>query len=272
MVLEYPIGVSGTLTRVLETGAGSSTAVFLHGLGARADRWRRNLEAIADAGYRCLALDLPGHGFASKTPDFDYSVPGFADFVLAILKALEVDRFHLIGTSLGGHVSGWIAAHHPGQVASLAMVGTLGLVPIGREAGAAIRDSVRATGRADIENKLKFVLHDPAEVTSGWIEEEYRINNSPGADGAFERLGDYIAEEVDQHNVGEKLAGLKERPPIMLVWGRQDGAVPPSVGEKGRALLGDVPLLMIDPAGHAPYFEQPGQFNGPVIDFLQQAG
>ena len=272
MILEYPVGANGTLTRVLETGSGRSTVVFLHGLGARADRWRRNLQAVADAGHRCLALDFPGHGFAGKSNEFDFSVPGLADFVMGVLATLEVDRFHLIGTSLGGHVGGWIAAHHPDRVASLVMVGTLGLVPIGREAGAAIRDSVRATERDDIERKLKFVLCDAAEVTPGWVEEEYRVNNSPGADAAFARLGDYVAEEIDQHNVGDQLAELKERIPIMLIWGRQDGAVPPSVGEQGRAVLGDVPLLMIDPAGHAPYFEQPAQFNPPVIEFLRNAG
>jgi len=272
MILEYPLGANGTLTRVLETGEGSKTVVFLHGLGARADRWRRNLDAVADAGYRCLAPDFPGHGLADKPQDFDYSVPGFADFTMAILEALEVDRFHIVGTSLGGHVGGWIAARHPDRVASLVMVGTLGLVPIGREAGAAIRDSVKATERDDIDKKLKFVLHDAAEVTPGWIEEEYRVNNSPGADAAFARLGDYVAEEIDQHNIGDKLAELKGQIPVMLVWGRQDGAVPPSVGEQGRAILGDVPLLMIDPAGHAPYFEQPQQFNAPVIEFLKNAG
>jgi 2-hydroxy-6-oxonona-2,4-dienedioate hydrolase len=272
MVMEYPVGANGTLTRVLETGQGDNVVVFLHGLGARADRWRRNLDVVAAAGFRCLAMDFPGHGFASKSVDFDYSVPGLAAFVRVILETLGIAKCHLVGTSLGGHVSGWIAAHHPEQVRSLTMVGTLGLVPIGAEAGAAIRDSVRATGREDIERKLKFVLENEDEVTPEWVEEEFRINNSPGADAGFERLGDYIAEEVDQHNVGDQLATLKDQLPIMLVWGRQDGAVPMSLGEQGNKLLGGVPLVIVDPAGHAPYFEQPDQFNGPVIDFLSAAG
>ena len=272
MTIEYPLGAGGTLTRILEAGRGDDAVVFIHGLGARADRWRRNLGAFADAGYRCLALDLPAHGFADKTTKFPYGVPGFADFVLGILDQLDLRSVHIIGTSLGGHVGGWIVCHAPERVRSLTMVGSLGLVPIGREAGDNIRRSVRATDRPDIENKLKFVLFDHSAITADWIEEEYRINNSPGAAESFERLGDYIAEEVDQHNIGEMLAQSIGRIPVLLVWGRDDKAVPLSVGEAGKALLGDVELFVIDEAGHAPYFEQPDQFNRAALNFLGQSG
>ena len=268
MTIEYPLGAGGTLTRILEAGRGDDAVIFIHGLGARADRWRRNLGVFAEAGYHCFALDLPGHGFAGKTTAFPYGVPGFADFVGAIMDKLGLGRVHMVGTSLGGHIAGWIACHAPERVRSLVLVGSLGLVPIGAEAGDNIHRNVKATDRPDIENKLKFVLYDPSIITPEWIEEEYRINNSPGAADSFARLGDYIAEEVDQHNVGENLAEVSGGVPVMLVWGRQDKAVPLSVGEQGKALLGDANLLVIDEAGHAPYFEQAEQFNGAVLKFL----
>ena len=201
MAIEYPLGVSGLHTRVIEAGAGERAVLFVHGLGARADRWRRNLEVFAESGYRAIAIDLPGHGFASKRHDFDYSVPGFAAFVREVLAALELRSAALVGTSLGGHVSAYLACQSPANVRALVLVGALGLVPIGPEAGAAIRDGVRATGRADVERKLRFVLHDPAAITPEWVEEEWRINNSPGAAEAFARLGDYVAGGIDEHQV-----------------------------------------------------------------------
>ena len=272
MTIEYPLGVSGWLTRIIEAGHGDRPVLFIHGLGARADRWRRNLDVFADAGYRAVAVDLPGHGFASKTGDFDYSVPGFAGFVRGVMDALGLQSAILVGTSLGGHVSAYLACESPNRVRALVLVGSLGLVPIGSEAGAAIRDSVRATGRADIENKLKFVICDHTTITPEWIEEEWRINNSPGAARAFARLGDYIAGGVDAHNVGTRLATAAQGIPMLLVWGAKDRAVPPGIGRQGRALLGDTRLLVIDGAGHVPYFEQSTTFNREVLSFLEDAG
>ena len=226
----------------------------------------------AQSGYRAIAIDLPGHGFASKAGDFDYSVPGLARFVRGAMDALELQSAAFVGTSLGGHVSAYVTCESPNHVTALVLVGALGLVPIGSEAGAVIRDSVRATGRTDIEHKLKFVIHDHSAITPEWIEEEWRINNSPGAAQAFARLGDYIAGGVDEHNVGTRLATVAGGVPLLLVWGAADRAVPLSIGRQGRALLGDTRLCVIERAGHAPYLEQARTFNREVLSFLDGGG
>ena len=69
-MITYPFALGDQYTRVLEQGTGPKTIVLVHGLGARADRWRRNIGPLADAGYRRVAFDLAGHGFASKDSDF----------------------------------------------------------------------------------------------------------------------------------------------------------------------------------------------------------
>ena len=68
VIIAYPFGVNGVTLRVLEAGAGTETVVFLHGLGARADRWRLNMPPLATAGFRAFALDFPGHGFSERAP------------------------------------------------------------------------------------------------------------------------------------------------------------------------------------------------------------
>ncbi len=267
-MIEYPFAAGETMTRVIEAGDGDRHVVFIHGLGARADRWRRNLDHFADAGYHGYAIDLPGHGFARKGAGFDYGVPGYVDFVLSFLDAMEIDRAAFVGTSLGGHVSAAVACREPARVKALVLVGTLGLAPIGAEAGRAIGDSVRDTSREAIADKLKFVLADPGAITPSWIDEEFRINNSPGAAESFARLGDYLAEEVDRDVVGEQIQALAHDLPIMLVWGTEDRAVPLSVGERAQALLEGVALYKMERAGHAPYFERPEAFNSEVLEFL----
>ena len=51
-IIGYPFAAGATPTRVLECGSGERNLVLIHGLGARADRWRSNLEPLAEAGYR----------------------------------------------------------------------------------------------------------------------------------------------------------------------------------------------------------------------------
>lgn len=272
-MIAYPLGVGNWRTRVLEAGTGPRALVFVHGLGARADRWRANLDALARAGYHCHALDLPGHGFADKGPGFGYGVPGFATFVLDLMDTLGVPEAALIGTSLGGHVAAWAACERPARVRALVLVGATGLAPLGEVERQTIARNVGDRSREGAERKLRFVVGDRTLITPEWVEEEYRINTSPGAEETFNRLARYFVDPggVVRHGVGERLAALGDRIPILLVWGKADQAVPVSVGEQAAAMLGGGRLITIDGAGHLPYLEKADEFNRTVLEFLERA-
>jgi 2-hydroxy-6-oxonona-2,4-dienedioate hydrolase len=268
--IAYPLEVAGHLTRIIEAGDGDNVVLFIHGLGARADRWRGTVERVGEKGYRAIAFDLPGHGFASKSGDGPTTVPEFSQYVLAVLMALNVERSTLVGTSLGGHVAAFVATQSPERVRGLVLVGALGLVPIGRETGLAIRNSVVAVDRERIAAKLSLVFANPNLVNNRLIEEEFRINNSPGAIDGFRRLGDYIATKVDEHCVGPELSVLLKPRDILLIWGAADRIVPVSVGVAARAALGDPELQLISNAGHAPYLEQADEFDALLFRFLSR--
>ena len=99
-VLQYPLGAGSVITRVLECGGGEDHIMFVHGLGARADRWRITLPAFAAAGYHSYAVDLPGHGLATKGADIPLNVPGFADFLTATLDGLGIRSAFIVGRRL----------------------------------------------------------------------------------------------------------------------------------------------------------------------------
>jgi pimeloyl-ACP methyl ester carboxylesterase len=271
-VIAYPLGVGAVGTRVLEAGHGPRALVLVHGLGARADRWRRNLDVFAGAGYHAYALDFPGHGFADKGDAFPYGVPAFADFVRGAMDVLGVGEAALIGTSLGGHVAAWLACAEPERVRALVLAGAVGLSPLAAADREAIARNVRDTSAAGIERKLRYVLCDHTVITPEWIEEEHRINNSPGAAAAFDRLARYFvdADGIVRHGVVDRLRPLTARIPTLLVWGKADASVPLSVGEQSAADLG-VPLVALDGAGHLPYLERADEFNRAVLDFLARS-
>ncbi len=171
-VIAYPAGAGAVRTRVLEAGSGDHAVLMLHGVGARADRWMANLPGLAAAGLHTYAVDFPGHGFAEKGPALDYSVAGFAEFVLELMDTLQLSSCSLVGTSLGGHVAARIAVDAPDRVRSLTLVGPMGMVPTGIAVRRALAQSIVDTSREGIADKLRALVYDDALVTDSWIEEE----------------------------------------------------------------------------------------------------
>ena len=242
--------------------------LLLHGVGARADRWRLNIESFARAGYHVYAVDLPGHGMAAKGSAFEHSVPNYAAFVRSVLAEIGADSAHLVGTSLGGHILATVACETPDQVDALVMVGTLGMAPIGAEARQRTAGLIADASPETVDRKLHSVLHDDALVTAELHREEVLINNSPGAGQSFERISDYFANRIDDDVVGERLAEVCDRFPTLLVWGREDLGFPLAMGEAAHVMLAGSRLAIMDDAAHAPYYERPETFNAIVGGFL----
>jgi len=266
-MISYPMAVGAVMTRVLEAGSGDQVLVLVHGTGGRADRWSRNIDALAEAGFHVYAIDLPGHGFASKGPGVACSVPAYRAFLGDFIDAIEARQpVVIVGTSLGGHVVASYACENPARVSAIALVGSMGLVPIGDEARARIQAGANNQTREGVAGKMQRVIFDQGLITPAMLEEEWRVNNSSGAKESFAALGQYIASDLDREVVGEQLARAPF--PVLLVWGAEDKTVAPAVGEKVRGLLPQSRLALLTGAAHTAYYERPEAFNGVLTDFL----
>jgi 2-hydroxy-6-oxonona-2,4-dienedioate hydrolase len=259
-MIQYPLTIHGTRTRVLDAGQTGPVVLFIHGLSTRADRWRGALEALAAQGCRAIAFDLPGHGLADKPEDFDYSSGGLAGYTLGVMDALGIERAHLVGTSLGGHVASLVALRAPERCDSLYLVAPLGLAPVSREAGDGIRRSVRDVSIEGVRAKLRNVFIDSSLATEALITEESRVNGSAGGVQALSALADYLVERLNDELVTDELAPLAERLPVGLLWGEHDRMVPLAVGQAAARALGMVELPVMAGVGHAPYVERPAEF------------
>jgi len=92
-----------SLLHVREWGDGDRAAVLLHGFMGSSDSWWRVGPALAETGWRVLALDLPGHGRSPRDPRL--AVPRAARAVVATLRARSVAAPGLaVGHSYGGVV------------------------------------------------------------------------------------------------------------------------------------------------------------------------
>jgi pimeloyl-ACP methyl ester carboxylesterase len=267
-MISYPLRIATVDTRVIEAGAAGEPIVLVHGTGGRADRWLRNVDALAAAGHHVYAFDLPGHGFASKGGGLDCSVPGYRRFLGDFLDAMKIDKAAIVGTSLGGHVVASYACEHPDRVRALVLSGSMGLVPLGAEMRARVEAGANNQSYEGVKDKLGRVIFDPALVTQDFINEEFRINTSAGARESFATLGRYIGQRLDDDVVGDHLAKLTTNLPTLLLWGAEDKTVPLGVGEAAARLLPGAKLVVLQKTAHTSYYERAADFNAVLCDFL----
>jgi pimeloyl-ACP methyl ester carboxylesterase len=93
--------------------------LFHHGIGASAGIWAGWRPALADA-YRLVSFDMRGYGRSNiPTADFKWSLDLLVDDLFAVADAAGLDRFHLVGESIGGTVALAAALARPARIATL---------------------------------------------------------------------------------------------------------------------------------------------------------
>ena len=124
------VGGAGAI-HVDDGGSGGVPVVFVHAFSGNAGHWAQALDHLRPT-RRALAFDLRGHGTsaAPATPE-GWAVDSLATDIAAVADQLGLERFVLVGHSLGGAASAAYAGAHPDKVAGLVLVGTPGKSPPG---------------------------------------------------------------------------------------------------------------------------------------------
>lgn len=270
-MISYPLRAAGIGTRVIEAGHDGPPVLFLHGVGARADRWATTLHLLD--GYRGFAVDWPGHGFADKRHDLHFDCDASVGFIAGTLDALKLDRVALVGTSYGGLMAGHFAARFPERVVALALVGTLGLSELDEAARSRTAAALQASTLEAIRAKLRRLVFDGTLVDDRWVREEWLINTSAGASDALAALARFIEDDdgLNAASLMPLLPALLARMPVAMIWGREDRSVSVTLGEHAHASFPAIRWTSIDAACHAPYMEQPQQFADALDVFLHEA-
>jgi pimeloyl-ACP methyl ester carboxylesterase len=102
--------------------------LFVHSFGGNSQHWQNQLDYYRKS-RRAVAFDLRGHGRSSSPENNNYSVEALARDIAAIADSLHLDRFILVGHSMGGSAAIAYAGKHPEKVAGLVIVGTPGKSP-----------------------------------------------------------------------------------------------------------------------------------------------
>jgi pimeloyl-ACP methyl ester carboxylesterase len=124
MSLRRVAGPAGTLS-LDDGGRGGVPVLFTHSLTGDASHWSAQLEHLRGR-RRTIALDLRAHGRSDPPPDGDYDIRSMARDIAAAADALDLERFVLVGHSMGAGVAMAYAGAHPERIDRLMLVDSIG--------------------------------------------------------------------------------------------------------------------------------------------------
>ncbi|MER5910716.1 alpha/beta fold hydrolase [Streptomyces sp. NPDC001982] len=229
--------------------------VFVHGWTADRHRWDHQM-AHFSATRRVIRLDLRGHGESSGAGV--RTVAELAEDVLALLDHLEVDRFVLIGHSMGGMISQTLALAHPERVERMVLVDSIGKMAYNR--GRALLMAVSTL----VPFKLFVAANIQRAFAPGYPREEIRKYVSASA-GTPREVVMTLYGAMRAFDVLDRVGEI--RTPTLMVHGYHDIQLP--VGQMLRMAKAypDAVVRIID-AGHELPVEKPEELTIAVDRFV----
>lgn len=264
--------------------AGDPTApplLFVHGWCSYHGVWRGAIESLCDR-YFCVALDLLGFAESDKPHKADYGIHAQGRRVLALADALGLERFALVGHSMGGQIALCIAATlAPSRVARLVLVDGVVSGRIRAYLKYAGVPALRIVRRLPpLYTLVKRARHYPLLARRVLFRPLfYDMNAMPYDSWRADRDVPFLPGVL--HPAYEAVMGILKldltphlaevRAPLLVIFGDHDGMVPLNEGRRLTRAVANSRLIVIERCGHYPMYERPGIFQDALCQFLAEA-
>jgi pimeloyl-ACP methyl ester carboxylesterase len=262
-IREQWVELSHGRTRYFEAGSGDPM-LLLHGAGfaSGGDNWLLNIGPLAEH-FRVLAPDCVGWG-AGDQLTLGYSFAYLVDFVREFQDALNIARSHVVGHSMGGWIASLLAYESPNRIEKLVLVASGGLATRPLPTMVDWQPPTEAQFRASLANleRAGVDVEPLVQKRLAWASEPDRVA----------RFRDVMlhmtnSETRYRYNTARRLPLVQSS--TLVLWGSEDKVNSIDLGETTHRLISGSRLVIFEGAGHGLPSEQPGRFNGTVLDFLQ---
>lgn len=265
----YPgklLNIEGVRLHYEEKGTGRQF-VMVHGLGGSTFSFRHQLDEFSRR-HRCIAIDLKGFGFSERVKGGDYSLTEQARLVLRALDLLGVDRFVLMGHSMGGDVSMRVAAAAPDRVEKLILAASAtGMKLWVMPRLSFLRPLLSIWARVTLPLYARRLFYDSSAVDRRGIIEGYRRTaRIKGSRNTAWEMWEGVRKD-------KPIEYMRIRMPTLILWAQKDRILPlPGLSLRWlRGKLKGADVVKIPRTGHLLLEERPEAANAAIDRFLQGA-
>jgi pimeloyl-ACP methyl ester carboxylesterase len=277
--------------RAADGAANRGPVLLIHGFGGSIGHWRHNMPVLAQH-HTVYAVDLLGFG-ASQKGSAAYTTAFWVEQVYEFWRDLIGEPVVLVGHSIGSSICIALAAAHPEMVKAIVMF-TLPDASV-LESPAWLRPVTAALGvvLSPGLGLIKWLITRPLLFRPlFWLVRRPRIvqNWATAAYGDRTRVDDelvavFSGPAYDRGSARALAAMVNAKPPrhldysartllpiiqvpMLLIWGKADRAVPPSLAAKFLPFNGQIQLIELDGAGHCPHDECPEPMNAQILSWI----
>ena len=248
--------VPGARLHYRDSGGAGTPVIFLHAATGNCESWEYQIPAFTAAGYRVITYDRRGWGHSTVEQGTPPAWTATGD-LLALADQLRLDRFHLLGTALGGFVAFDFAISSPDRLRSLVIASSIG--------------GLQDQQLLDLGRRLRPKEFEalPPEIRE--LGPEYRAANPEG-------VRRWLGYERNSAHPGSPPTPLKNRltlalietirTPALLLTGDADLYAPPAVQHMFAAHMSQPETIVLPATGHNAYWEMPAAFNSSILTFL----
>jgi pimeloyl-ACP methyl ester carboxylesterase len=262
--------------------------LFIHGTAAWSGLWRETMTPLAEAGYRCIAIDIPPFGYSERPSTPSYRNADQAKRIVALMDTLGIERPILLGHSFGGGTTMETALMISDRIEALVLADVgglnLNLQPAPKTQSPStiemflgtplLRNPVlaaTATNPLFTKTLISTMILDPADAT----QENIKILQAPLVlQDSTNTLGDWLQEVLGPQEVSltsDPANYQKLTIPTLIIWGDSDTVIPVKEGEYLQSILPNAELVIMQGVNHIPHIEDQEKFIEIVLGFLEKS-
>ena len=242
---------------------GSPVVVLSHSLASSLVMWNPQMD-ILNPHFQVLRYDMRGHGKSDVTLG-PYTLELLAEDVIGLLDALEIDRVHYVGLSIGGMIGQSLALNHIHRLRSLALCDSASVIP--QEAQPIWQERINRALSKGMEAQVDETLE--RWFTPSFLKQKPPILEIIRKQILTTPVQGYIgcAEAIRKLNYLDQLSKIKI--PTLIMVGEDDPGTPVSASEAMHKQLSNSNLVILPSARHLSNIEQAEAFNATLLKFLK---